>query len=113
MEIRPLTNLPVQTPVNHSHKIAFEEVKQPNEKSLPEKQVSREELGELVKGANQFFKTSRTHIQFHIHESLNSFYVEIRDSETNEVIKEVPSKKFLDMVAKFQELAGFLVDEKI
>jgi flagellar protein FlaG len=78
-----------------------------------EKKVSPEQIEAMVDGANQFFKMTKTHLQFHLYESLNSHYVEIRNSETNEVIREVPSKKFLDMVAKLQELAGLIVDEKI
>jgi flagellar protein FlaG len=33
--------------------------------------------------------------------------------ETGEVIREIPPEKFLDMVAKLQELAGILVDEVV
>ncbi|GAA0368145.1 flagellar protein FlaG [Bacillus horti] len=70
-------------------------------------------IGEMIKGANHFFKSTNTHVQFHLHEGLNTYYVEIRNSETNEVIKEVPPKKFLDIVEKLQELAGILIDERI
>jgi flagellar protein FlaG len=78
-----------------------------------EKEESPQQIETMVDGANQFFKMTKTHLQFHLHERLNSHYVEIRNSETNEVIREIPSKKFLDMVAKLQELAGLIVDEKI
>jgi flagellar protein FlaG len=77
------------------------------------KETSSEQIKDMVDGANQFFKMTKTHLQFHLHERLNSHYVEIRNSETNEVIREIPSKKFLDMVAKLQELAGLIVDERI
>lgn len=70
-------------------------------------------LQEVVEGVNQFFNTTKTHLHFELHEGLNKYYVEIRNSLTNEVIKEIPSKKFLDMVAKLQELAGLVIDEKI
>jgi flagellar protein FlaG len=80
---------------------------------IGEEQITPKQMKELVQGANKFFESTKTHLQFHLHETLNSHYVEIRNSETNEVIKEIPSKKFLDMVAKFQELAGLIVDEKI
>ncbi|WP_202079335.1 flagellar protein FlaG [Caldalkalibacillus salinus] len=72
-----------------------------------------EELASLVAGANRFFQVTHTHLSFQLHEGLNEYYVEIRDSETDEVLKEVPSKKFLDMVEKLQELAGLVIDEKI
>jgi flagellar protein FlaG len=78
-----------------------------------EKEESPQQIKELVDGANQFFKMTKTHLDFHLHEKLNRHYVEIRNSETNEVIKEIPSKEFLDMVAKLLELAGLIIDEKI
>jgi flagellar protein FlaG len=92
--------------------------KRQSEVDVPEnatvvKEASPEQIGAMIDGANQFFKVTKTHLQFHLHESLNRHYVEIRNSDTNEVIKEIPSKKFLDMVAKLQELAGLIVDEKI
>jgi flagellar protein FlaG len=83
------------------------------QQNTTEKEESPQQIKAMVDGANQFFKMTKTHLQFHLHERLNSHYVEIRNSETNEVIREIPSKKFLDMVAKLQELAGLIVDEKI
>jgi len=38
--------------------------------------------------------------------------VKVLDSETNEVIREIPPEKILDMVAKMWELAGLIVDER-
>lgn len=72
-----------------------------------------QQIAEVIDGANHFFNTINTHVQFHIHEELNTFYVEIRNSSNNEVIREVPPKKFLDMMAKLQELAGIIIDEKV
>ena len=36
----------------------------------------------------------------------------IKDKETDEVIKEIPSEKALKMLEKAWEIAGILVDEK-
>jgi len=37
----------------------------------------------------------------------------IINDETDEVIREIPPEKILDMVAKMWELAGIMVDRKI
>jgi flagellar protein FlaG len=34
------------------------------------------------------------------------------DRETEEVIREIPPEKTLEMIQKMWELAGFLIDEK-
>jgi flagellar protein FlaG len=38
--------------------------------------------------------------------------VKVIDENTGEVIREIPPKKILDMVANMLELAGLLVDER-
>jgi hypothetical protein len=35
------------------------------------------------------------------------------DSETSEVIKEIPPEKILDMIAKIEKMIGLIIDEKI
>jgi flagellar protein FlaG len=57
-------------------------------------------------------QTQNTHLQFHLHDKLNEYYVEVVDDQTKEVIRQIPSKKILDVAAKMQEMIGLLVDEK-
>lgn len=51
--------------------------------------------------------------KFGIHEETNRVMIKLVDKETQEVIKEFPPEKTLDMIAKCMELAGVLVDEKL
>ncbi|WP_394186912.1 flagellar protein FlaG [Metabacillus halosaccharovorans] len=74
---------------------------------------SKEEMDKLVKGINDFVKTTSTHIQFELHEKLNEYYVTIVDDHTKEVVREIPSKKVLDVYAAMTEFIGLLVDKKI
>lgn len=50
--------------------------------------------------------------EFGYNEPTNRITIKIKDKETDEVIKEIPSEKALEMLAKAWELAGILVDEK-
>lgn len=78
-----------------------------------DKQVSAKELGKVVDDLNKWVQqTQSTHLQFRLHEQLKEYYVEIVDDHTKEVIREVPSKKILDVAAKMQEMIGLLIDEK-
>lgn len=43
---------------------------------------------------------------------LTVLLLRLKDKDTDEVIKEIPSEKALEMLAKAWELAGILVDEK-
>ncbi|WP_019123268.1 flagellar protein FlaG [Brevibacillus massiliensis] len=78
----------------------------------PEGNTSKKEVEKAVDSLNKWLQTGSTHLKFTLHEKLNEYYVEIVDDQTQEVIREVPPKKILDMVAKMHEMIGILVDEK-
>lgn len=80
---------------------------------LPLEKPSKEQLEKAVKGINDFIETSNTHIQFKLHEKLNEYYVTVVDNDTKEVVREIPSKKVLDVYAAMTEFIGLIVDKKI
>lgn len=53
-----------------------------------------------------------TECKFGIHEKTGRVTIKIVDKETNEVVREVPPEKTLEMIAKVWEFVGLLVDEK-
>ncbi|PMC36636.1 flagellar biosynthesis protein FlaG [Bacillus sp. UMB0899] len=73
----------------------------------------KESLKKVVKGLNDFLQPTNTHIKFELHEELNKYYVTVVDNQTNEVIKEIPSKKILDIYSEMKEFMGILFDKKI
>lgn len=83
---------------------------QENGKDLQE--VSPEKVKNAINDINKKIRPTHTQCEFKFHEQTNRISITVRDSETNEVIKEIPPEKTLDMIAKTLELAGLLVDEK-
>lgn len=55
---------------------------------------------------------ANTVAEFGVYEPMNRITIKIKDKDSGEVIKEIPSEKMLKMFAKACELAGLLVDEK-
>lgn len=51
--------------------------------------------------------------KFGIHEKTNRIVIKLVDRDTQEVIKEIPPEKTLDLLAKRMELAGVLIDERM
>ena len=51
--------------------------------------------------------------KFGIHEKTNRIIIKLVDRDTQEVIKEIPPEKTLDLLAKRMELAGVLVDKRL
>ena len=80
--------------------------------SLNEKENSEMEVRNAVSKINKVLEGEGTHLQYEKHDVLNQMIIRVIDDYTNEVIKEIPSKKILDMVAKMCEMAGILVDKK-
>ncbi|MDF2859590.1 MAG: flagellar protein FlaG [Neobacillus sp.] len=79
---------------------------------LPPQQQSKEQTEKVVHSINEFLAGSNSHLKFNFHEDLQEYYVTVVDDTTNEVIKEIPSKKLLDMYAAMTEYLGLLVDRK-
>lgn len=85
-----------------------------NEKSMSNESndtVNEEELKKAVEKVNNFLEDN-VHIEYEKHDKFNTMIVKLVNNDTKEVIREIPSKKILDMVAKMCELAGVLIDKK-
>ena len=70
-------------------------------------------FNEMLEAANEIMFGQGSHFQFKIHEGTGSTMVKMVDNETNEVIKEFPSEKILNVIAGIWELAGIIIDEKV
>ncbi|MCR4675579.1 MAG: flagellar protein FlaG [Lachnospiraceae bacterium] len=51
-------------------------------------------------------------IEISYNEKVNRYAIKVLDSKSEEIIKEIPSEKMLDMFAKMLESVGLLVDER-
>ena len=56
--------------------------------------------------------TENTKAVFGVNEATNRVTIKIVDKDTEEIIKEFPAEKTLDMIARVWEMAGIMVDEK-
>ncbi|WP_163970545.1 flagellar protein FlaG [Oceanobacillus halotolerans] len=82
-------------------------------KLVIQQEPKTETAQDVVSKLNEMTEPIRTNLKFELHEKLEEYYVTVIDSKTDEVIKEIPPKKMLDMYAAMAEFAGFLVDEKV
>jgi flagellar protein FlaG len=72
----------------------------------------KEQFDEMLEAANKIIFGKGSHFQFQIHEATGATMVKMVDNETNEVLKEFPSEKILNVIAGIWELAGIIIDEK-
>lgn len=67
---------------------------------------------DTIEKANKAFVGGNRRFEFSIHEKTKEIMIKVINSDTNEVVREIPPEKTLDMVAKMWEKAGILVDER-
>lgn len=88
-----------------------------NQQRFPKKTpepIQKEQVTEVINSMNEFLQTANTSLKFVLHEKLNEYYVTVVDDVTQEVVKEIPPKKMLDMYASMiHEFLGLMVDKKI
>lgn len=81
-----------------------------------EQEKGQEAIGGMLKAAvkhvNSKLKHAKTKCEFSYHEATNRISIKVLDKDTDEVIREIPPEKTLEMLEKMWELAGILVDEK-
>ena len=105
-----IEKLKVQKPETQKTKILDEEaIVTPSEKQ----QENEAEVIKAIEKANSHIRTYDRRMEFSIHDETKQIMVKVIDTENDSVIREIPSEKVLDMVARMWELAGILVDEKI
>ncbi|WP_461205749.1 flagellar protein FlaG [Clostridium sp. DL1XJH146] len=76
------------------------------------REFSSEFIEEQIEKLNKVMFGTDKHFEFSVHKKTNQILVKVVDTETNEVIRELPPEKILDIVAKMEEMVGMLVDEK-
>ena len=74
--------------------------------------INDEMLDKAVEMANKTLARHNNFIERSVHEVTKTVMYVMKDTETNEIIREFPPKKIQDMIAKMWELAGLFVDEK-
>lgn len=78
-----------------------------------DQEVSKDKLQNVVDTVNEFLQVNHNASKFVLHDGLDRYFVQVVDTQTEEVVKEIPPKKLLDAFYEMQKLLGMIVDEKI
>lgn len=85
-------------------------VKGQTDKGGDEQQLSEKEQQRRMARLQDTLKNHNIEISYN--DEVNRYSIKVLDSETQEVVKEIPSEKSLEMFARMLEIEGLLVDEK-
>ncbi|MDY0256547.1 flagellar protein FlaG [Gudongella oleilytica] len=82
------------------------------EKEEKKEYLNKKEISDAVDETNRIVFGDTNRFEFKIHEGTGRMLVKLVDNETDEVIKEIPPEKILDLIANIWEMVGILVDER-
>lgn len=74
--------------------------------------ISEEQLIRAIERSVKALQGTQTSLKFSVHEKTNQIMVKVVNSDSGEVIREIPPEKTMDFVARLWEMAGILVDER-
>jgi len=77
-----------------------------------EKTYTEDEIIDTIETANKELVAYDRKFEFSIHEKTKQIMVKIIDVKNDEVIREIPPEKILDLVAAIWEVSGIIVDER-
>ena len=77
------------------------------------KEENQKELDKAIEKANKSFEPFDRRLEISVHEKTKQLMVKVIDTSNDEVIRELPPEKIMDMVAHMMEIAGLIVDVKI
>lgn len=75
--------------------------------------ADNERVKEAIEKMNSDIRFKRTGCEFTYHEECNRVSIKLYDTNTKEVIREIPSEDTIKMLEKLNELAGLMIDEKM
>lgn len=73
--------------------------------------LSEKAVLEAIEKANRSVAGASTRFEFSIHEKTKQIMVKVIDKESNELIREIPPEKILDIIAGIWDTVGLFVDQ--
>jgi uncharacterized FlaG/YvyC family protein len=65
-----------------------------------------------VRRANKALEALEVQAKFSVHEGTGQIVVKLEDTQTGEILREIPPEKMLDLVAQMTEMARGIINEK-
>lgn len=74
---------------------------------------AKEKLEKELSNLNESIKSTGKLLRFKYNDEVHKSYVEVVDSETQEVVESLPPEFLIDLSIKMKELIGLFVDKKL
>lgn len=77
-----------------------------------DKDFKKQALIKKIESYGGKIEVEKKGLEFSIHDKTKQLIVKVIDRNTNEVVREIPSEKVLDIIAQVEEYMGLFIDEK-
>lgn len=74
--------------------------------SVSPKVAQKKDVETAVSEVNQFFQTERRSLSFSVNETTRDVVIEVKDAETDEVIRQIPPEFVVKLAEHLQELSS-------
>ncbi|CAI6081276.1 putative protein YvyC [Paenibacillus sp. JJ-100] len=74
--------------------------------------VSKQQLDKLIEDGNKVLQRMDTQLRWSVNKESNQMIVKVMDTQTNEVLREIPPEKYLELVQNLCEQVGLFLDER-
>ena len=75
--------------------------------------LSSDAVKKIASQINDFLKSSSSSLQFAVDDDTDKIVVRIVDSQTNEVIRQMPSEEMIAISKSLDQMSGWLIKQKV
>ena len=80
----------------------------------PEQAVAPEALERKVEAFNKGLQSlSQTKVRFRVDPGLEELLVSVVDTDTDEIVRQIPSEEMVEIAQRMREIQGILLDRKV
>lgn len=84
-----------------------------NSSARQEEEVTTEKMNQVIEEMNHSFQSMQRKISFSVDEQLGDKVIVVKDTETDEVVRQIPSEELVVLRKKMDDVYGILFDTKV
>ncbi|MEC0106229.1 flagellar protein FlaG [Paenibacillus taichungensis] len=81
--------------------------------SIPQIAQDREQMLKDLERAIRAIQGPQKTLEISVHDATHTIMIKVKNQETGDVIREIPSEKILDVLSSMMEHAGIVIDKKV
>lgn len=81
--------------------------------SIPQIAQDREQMMKDLERAIRAIQGPQKTLEISVHDATHTIMIKVKNQETGDVIREIPSEKILDVLSSMMEHAGIVIDKKV